>query len=265
MQISERRACKVVSIDRKSLRYEPKKADADKQLMRWLCDFSRKFPRWGYRVAHRLLLKDGESINRKRVLRLWRKAGLRVPKRRRKFKAPGTKDNACHIKQAGYPGHVWSYDFVMDATDDGRRLKILTLVDEYTREGLAIEVRRKMNAQDVLDVLLNAFERYGIPAALRSDNGGEFVAAELQEALRARSVDTYFIEPGSPWQNGFGESFNSILRNELLDCEIFGSLREARVLAEDWRVLYNTVRPHGSLGMLTPAEFKDSWKLKKAA
>ena len=190
-----------------------------------------------------------------RMQRLWRQEGLRVARRRRKRRRLGTADNGCTRRKAERPNHVWSYDFLMDRTEDTRRLKILAIVDEYTRENLCLHVARNITAADVIGQLAEVIKERGAPAQIRSDNGPEFVAAELRAWLASIGSGTLFIEPGSPWQNAYIESFNGKLRDELLDLEIFTSLAEAQYLADSWRAEYNQFRPHSSLGHRTPAEF----------
>ncbi len=208
---------------------------------------------------HVLLARDGWRLNHKRVERLWREEGLAVPQKQRKRRRTGSIENGIGRLRATKPNEVWSYDFVFDRTDDGRRLKILTLVDEYTREALAVHVARSITAEDLICALLPLFAERGPPQHIRSDNGPEFVARAVKDWLRGAGVHTAFIEPGSPWQNAYCESFNGKLRDELLAGEIFTSLVEAQVLAEQYRREYNTFRPHRSLGHQTPAEYAASW------
>ncbi|GMW03856.1 MAG: hypothetical protein AMXMBFR84_49900 [Candidatus Hydrogenedentota bacterium] len=197
------------------------------------------------------LRREDMRVNHKRVYRLWKLADLCLPhKHKRQLATRGAVPLG-----ADFPHHVWTYDFVQDATADGRRLRCLTLVDEFTRRCLDIEINRRMPSKKVLDVLLRAFERYGTPVCLRSDNGPEFIAKALKRELAARGVHAHYIDPESPWQNAFGECFNGTFRSECLDLELFHSVAEAQVIAETWRVEYNTERPHSSLDYLTPEEF----------
>ena len=202
-----------------------------------------------------MLKREGWKVNKKRVSRLWREERLQVPVRRRKRRRLGHSANSCQRRPATSRNDVWCYDFVFDRTEDGRRLKILTVVDEFTREALAVHVARSIRAQDVIDILLGLMAERGAPKHLRSDNGPEFIARAVVAWLEEIHVGTLFIEPGSPWENAYGESFNGRLEDELLGSEIFTTLSEARWLAETWRGEYNTARPHSSLGYLTPVEF----------
>jgi transposase InsO family protein len=212
-----------------------------------------KYGRYGYRRITAMLHREGWRVNHKRVERIWRREGLKVPKRQPKRGRLWLADGSCMRRRPEYRNHVWSYDFVADRTQDGRGLRMLTVIDEYTREALAIEVQRRLNSQDVLDVLRDLFVQRGSPAYIRSDNGTEFTAKAVREWLDRVAVKTLFIEPGSPWENGYNESFNGKLRDELLAREIFDSLTEAQVLVERWRTEYNQVRPHSSLGYRPPA------------
>ena len=202
-----------------------------------------------------LVRQEGWRVNRKRIYRLWHQEGLHVPRRPHKRRRCGHSKNGCTRKKALYPNHVWTYDFLFDQTEDGRRLKLLPVVDEFTRECLTLEVERRMEAQGVIGVLEYLFALRGTPRYLRSDNGPEFVARRIQAWLAQRKTGTLFIEPGSPWENAYLESFNSRLRNEFLAVDVFGSLREAQVLAEQHRLEYNHRRPHSALGYRTPAAF----------
>ena len=192
-------------------------------------------------------------MNHKRVEGIWRQEGLKVPRKQPKRGRLWLADGACVRKRAKHRNHVWSYDFVFDRTHDGRPLRMLTLVDEYTRECLAIDVARRLDSEDVLDRLEQLFVWRGPPGYIRSDNGAEFTATAVREWLARLRVETLYIQPGSPWENGYVESFNGKLRDELLDREIFYTLREAQVLIERWRREYNTIRPHSALGYRPPA------------
>jgi transposase InsO family protein len=222
-------------------------------------ELAGRHPRYGYRRVAALLRLEGWPVNRKRVYRLWRVEGLKVPKRQRKRRHLGCSDNGVVRRRAERPNHVWTYDFLMDQTSDGRRLKILPVVDEFTRENLALEVERRMGAAGVIEVLTELVGLRGAPEYLRSDNGPEFIAEAIRAWLRDSGVGTLFIEPGAPWENAYIESFNGKLRDELLDREEFGSLLEAKVLAGQWRVEYNDRRPHSGLGYRTPAAFAAAW------
>ena len=211
------------------------------------------YGRYGYRRITALLRNAGWRVNHKRVWRIWRQAGLKVPQRQPKRGRLWLNDGSCVRLRPEHRNHVWTYDFVFDRTHNGRPLKMLTVVDEYSRESLAIEVARRLTSKDVIRVLAKLMLKHGIPGHIRSDNGPEFVAKVVREWLHRLGVETLFIEPGSPWENGYIESFNGKLRDELLNGEIFYTLREARVLIEMWRRHYNQVRPHSSLGYRPPA------------
>jgi transposase InsO family protein len=219
-----------------------------------------RFGRYGYKRITGLLQMAGWNVNQKRVQRIWRAQGLKVPKRQPKRGRLWLADGSCIRLRPQHANHVWAYDFVADRTHDGRPLKLLTVVDEYTKECLAIRVERRITANDVLWVLADLFLEYGIPEHIRSDNGPEFVAAAVRQWLAELGVKTLFIEPGSPWENGYVESFNSKLRDEHLDSEIFYTLKEAQILTADWRRLYNGLRPHSSLGQRPPAPETIVWQ-----
>lgn len=226
-------------------------------LVKKIRQLARENPRYGYRRTWALLRRDGVIVNRKKVQRLWRQEGLGLPKRRTRRKV---RSGLSVPLSATHPRHVWTYDFVQDATADGRQLKLLTLMDEFTREAIAIQVDRRMPSAAVIAVLSAAIAQWGPPEFLRSDNGPEFIAKLLQNWLASRGIKTHYIEPGSPWQNAFGESFNEKLRTECLNVETFYSVEEARVVIEAWRRHYNGKRPHSSLGYRTPEEFRKAWK-----
>jgi len=209
--------------------------------------------RYGYRRVTELLRRRGWKVNHKRTERLWRREGLKVPQKQPKRRRLWFNDGSCVRLRPAYRDHVWSYDFVHDRTHDGRAFRMLNLIDEYTRECLAIDVSRRMTSESVLERLSDLFVRRGVPDHIRSDNGPEFAAIRVREWLGRVGVTTLFIEPGSPWENGYIESFNGKLRDELLNREIFDTLLEAKVLTERWRRDYNTVRPHSSLGYRPPA------------
>ncbi len=255
MDVSERRTCRTLGQPRSTQRAEPIRPDRDRPLVRKLHALSRRHPRYGYRMIAALVRREGWNVNRKRVYRLWRQEGLQVPRKSGKRRRCGTSANGCTRRRAEHVNHVWTYDFLYDQTADGRRLKLLAVVDEFTRECLALEVQRHMEAQDVIAVLEYLFAVRGVPTYLRSDNGPEFVAARIRTWLTEHESGTLFIAPGSPWENAYIESFNSRLRDELLSVELFGSLKEAQVLAEEHRLEYNHRRPHSALGYRTPAAF----------
>lgn len=212
-------------------------------------------PRAGYRMITSLLRRDGWLVNRKRVHRLWKQAGLQVPNSQRKRRRLGTSDNGCLRLKAQYPAHVWSVDFLFDTTEDGRQVKFMPVLDEYTRQCLVIDVSRSITSTRVIEQLKRLFVEHGPPANLRSDNGPEFIAEALKRFLTEQEVETRYIEPGAPWQNGYVESFNATFRDELFDRELFSTLLEARVLSEQYRRRYNEHRPHSSLDYQTPAEY----------
>jgi transposase InsO family protein len=214
---------------------------------------ARRFGRYGYRRVTALLRAEGWRVNHKRVERLWRQEGLRVPRKAPRRRRLWAADGSCTRRRAERPNHVWSYDFVSERTHDGRPLRLLTIVDEYTRECLSIDVARRLRSDDVLARLTELFVQRGPPAYLRSDNGPEFTAKAVRTWLQRLGVTTLFIEPGSPWENGYVESFNGKLRDECLNPEIFTTLAEAQILVERWRVEYNQVRPHSALGYRPPA------------
>ena len=241
---------------RSTQRYVGRKIQQDRQLVKRMVLFSEENPRYGYRRVWALLRREGWRVNKKRVYRLWRKEGLKVPQKQRKRKRlSGTSKNGCTKRRAEYKDHVWSYDFVMDRTEDGRQLKMLPIVDEYTRECLSIEVGRSITAEDVVAKLAQLFAQRGEPKFIRSDNGPEFIAKAVKGWLEVSGVKTLYIEPGSPWENAYSETFNSRFRDELLDREVFINVLEAKVLAEEYRSHYNHSRPHSALGYQTPAEF----------
>lgn len=255
-RISERRACALVAANRATIQYQPR-TSPDDGLPQRLAALALRHPRYGYRRVWALLRREGWRVNRKRVHRLWRIARLQVPKPRRRQRRAGVSSSV--PTQATHPGHVWTYDFVFDACLSGAKLKLLPVVDEYTRECLAIEVATTLPAARIIGVLTRLFALHGAPAYLRSDNGPEFVAQHVQGWLALHQAATLYIEPGCPWQNGFAESFNGTLRDECLKMQAFASVAEARIQIERFRRSYNEERPHSRLGYRTPAEFKADW------
>jgi transposase InsO family protein len=252
-KVSERRACRTLGQVRSTQRYQPTVADDEVLLVERIVELASRYGRYGYRMITGMLWAEGWRVNHKRVERIWRQEGLKVPQRQPKRGRLWLNDGSCVRLRPLHRDHVWSYDFVADRTRDGRPLRMLTLVDEYTRECLAIPVGRRLLADDVIDCLADLFVTRGVPEHIRSDNGPEFTATAVREWLARIGVKTLFIEPGSPWENGYIESFNGKLRNELLNGEVFETLLEAQVLVERWRRHYNTVRPHSSLGYRPPA------------
>lgn len=257
--VSQRRACAVVGIHRSTMRLTPPPiSDEEAELRAWLRTFSIERPRWGWRRAAIAARKAGWAVNNKRIRRLWRDEGLRVPQRRKKKRLTGIGTSVgamCPIR----PNVIWAMDFQFDTTADGRTLKLLNVIDEFTREALAIEVDRAINADGVVDVLDRLALMHGAPAYVRFDNGPEFVAHAVNDWCRFNDTGALFIDPGSPWQNAWIESFNGRLRDELLNSWRFDSLREARVIIEDWRIDYNANRPHSAHRGLTPTEFALQW------
>ena len=239
---------------RSTQRRVPTGPDDEERLTADIVELARRHGRLGYRkIAEMLRSTAGWIVNDKRVERIWRREGLKVPAKQFKQGRIWFADRSCIRLRAERPNHVWSYDFVEDRTHDGRKYRMLNLIDEFTHECLAIRVDRKLNSADVIDVLSDLFILRGVPEHIRSDNGPEFVAKSVQDWIGAVGAKTAYIERGSPWENGFIESFNARLRDELLDGEIFYSLAEARIVIESWRRHYNTERPHGSLGYKPPA------------
>ncbi|MBA2116161.1 IS3 family transposase ISDsp1 [Planctomycetes bacterium FF15] len=251
-RVSERRACRVLGQPRSTQRRARWVPDDEPRLVREMIELAEQYGRYGYRRITEMLRRKGWQVNHKRIERLWRREGLKVPKRQPKRRRLWLNDGSCVRLRPSRRDEVWSYDFVHHRTHDGRAFRMLTLIDEYTRECLAIDVARQLTSEDVLERLSDLFVRRGVPDFIRSDNGSEFTATKVRDWLERVEVNTLYIEPGSPWENGYIESFNGKLRDELLDREIFDTLLEAKVLIEQWRVEYNTVRPHSSLGYRPP-------------
>jgi putative transposase len=260
-KLSERRACRIAGQNRSTQRHEPEVAPDDEALRRRLRRLSASKPRWGYRRAHGHLLTEGWRVNRKRIQRIWREEGLRVPARGRKRRRLGVSTAAgAERLRATHPGHVWALDFQHDASSDGRELKFLNVVDEFTREALAICVERTIDADETVAVLERLVAERGAPENLRADNGPELTARVLREWCELGSTATAYIDPGAPWQNAWVESLNARLRDEVLDVEEFSNLAEARFLAGAWRDAYNDEHPHSALGMMSPSRFAASWQ-----
>lgn len=238
---------------RATQRKAPRAADDEAALTESIVALARRFGRYGYRRITALLRAEGWRVNHKRVERIWRREGLKVPARQPKRGRLWLNDGSCVRLRPERANHVWAYDFVEDRTRDGRKLRMLNVVDEFTRECLTIRVGRKLGSADVIDVLADLFIARGAPAYIRSDNGPEFIADAVKGWIAGVGARTAYIEKGSPWENGYVESFNGKLRDELLNAEVFNTLAEARVLIEQWRVHYNTVRPHSALGYSPPA------------
>ena len=263
--VSERRACRVLGQPRSTQRRTPYVPHDEPRLIERIVELASQYGRYGYRRITGLLRAESWKVNHKRVERLWRREGLKVPAKQPKRGRLWLNDGSCVRLRPTHRDHVWAYDFVQDRTHDGRVLRMLVLVDEYTRECLAIDVARRMTSEDVLERLAFLMVTRGVPEHIRSDNGAEFTSRAVREWLVKVDVKTLFIEPGSPWENGYVESFNGKLRDELLDREIFYTLLEAKVLVERWRQHYNKVRPHSSLGYRPPAPETNAWSPPAAA
>lgn len=253
LKVSERRACRVLGQHHSTQRKIAKTPDDEAALTADITTLTLQYGRYGYRRITAMLHQADWIVNVKRVERIWRREGLKVPHKQPKRSRLWLNDSSCNRLRPEYPNHVWSYDFVEDRTHNGRKIRMLNVIDEFTRECIAIRVERKLKAVDVIDVLSDLFILRGIPTHIRSDNGPEFIAKALREWSAAVGAKTAYIMPGSPWENGYCDSFNSKLRDELLNGEIFYTLKEAKIIIENWRQHYNTVRPHSSLGYKPPA------------
>jgi len=251
--VSERRACRVLDQVRKTQRRSSEVKDEEVRLTERIIELATQYGRYGYRRITAMLRREHWEVNHKRVERIWRREGLKVPQKQPKRKRLWLNDGSCIRLRPEYKDHVWSYDFVKSATADGRKFRILTIIDEYTRECLALYTARSITSREVIEQLYDLFLLQGVPAYIRSDNGSEFTAKAVRRWLADLHVKTLYIEPGSPWENGYNESFNGKLQDELLKRELFMTLKEARILAERWRYEYNHVRPHSSLGYRLPA------------
>lgn len=256
-KVSERRACRLIGQHRSTQRYAAVASEFETRLIKAMHRLADEHPGWGYRMVHAGLVTDGWAVNRKRIERLWRMEGMRVPPARgsQGKKATGSDANAAWNLPALRPGHVWSYDFMSAHLVDGSPVRILNIVDEFTRECLVSHVARSIGARDVIRVLEKAFDTYGAPLIIRSDNGREFIADTVVQRLSERGVVAAFIEKGSPQQNCYVERFNGTMRRELLNREEFDTVLEARVVIGRWVEEYNHDRPHRGLGMKTPAAF----------
>ena len=265
LKVSERRVCRALGQPRTTQRYAPREKSWEAQLVARMLELVRLHPRFGYRRVWALLRREGWRVNRKRIYRLWRREGLKVPKKPRKKRHLGHSANGCARLRPEHIDHVWAWDFIFDRTENGRTLKWLSIVDEYTRECLALVVARSLRAEDVIDILAELFHLRGVPRRLRSDNGPEFIASALRAWLERTGAKTAYIAPGAPWENGYAESFHARLRDELLDVEVFGNLAEAKHMAERWQLDYNHRRPHSALGYQTPAEFASACRKSRSA
>ncbi len=261
--ISQRRACRVLGQHRSTQRKAPKIREDEVALTADIIELATQYGRYGYRRITAMLHRAGWVVNHKRVERIWRREGLKVPQKQPKRGRLWLNDGSCVRLRPEHPNHVWSYDFVEDRTHNGRKFRMLNVIDEFTKECLTIRVGRKFKAADVIDVLSDLFILRGTPGHVRSDNGPEFVAKAVREWITAVGAKCAFIEPGSPWENGYCESFNSKLRDELLNGEIFYTLAEAKIVIESWRGHYNTERPHSALGYKPPAPEAVLWSAAK--
>lgn len=253
MGYSERRICRALGVTRSTIRYIPQPREDESTLTAAVTGLASKYGRYGYRRVHALLLHDGWQVSHSRVMRIWRQEGLKVPYKQPKRSRLWLNDGSCIRLSPKYRNHVWSWDFVFDRTRDGRTLKLMVVMDEFTRRCLAIHVARRIRSKDALEVFADLMVRHGVPEHVRSDNGPEMVAENLRNWLDNMGAKTAYITPGSPWENGYCESFNGRMRDELLNGEIFYTLKEAQVVIEHWRKHYNTRRPHSALGYRPPA------------
>ena len=251
--VSERRACRVLDQPRPTQRRVLKSRCDEESLTAEIIHLATRFGRYGYRRITALLRELGWRVNHKRVERIWRREGLKVPIKQPKRGRLWLNDGSCIRLRPEHPNHVWAYDFVACRTHDGRAVRLLIVIDEFTRKCLAIRAARRIRSDDVIHLLTELFILDGVPEYIRSDNGPELTAAAVREWLSRLGTKPLFIEPGSPWENGYCESFNGKLRDELLNGEVFYSLKEVQILTERWRREYNTLRPHSSLGYRPPA------------
>jgi putative transposase len=251
--ISVRRACALIGVARSSMGYEPKMPAKDGPVITVMRDLSSQYPRYGYRRIHIFLARRGHEMSPDRAYRLWHLAGLQVPRKRPRRRVAGSRPRPVPALKAN---HVWAYDFVFDACANGQQLKCLTVIDEHTRESLAIDVAGSIRSGRLIEVLTKLVSEHGAPKYLRSDNGPEFVSKAVLKWLLQSNIDTALIDPGKPWQNGADESFNGKFRDECLSLEWFRNRTEAKIVIENWRRHYNEVRPHSSLSYQTPVEFK---------
>lgn len=263
--LSERRACKITAQHRSTQRRPPRRIGNEDALRARLRELSRKHPRWGYRRAHALLREEGFAHNHKRTQRLWREEGLRVPQRRRKRARLGDSTVPAKRLRAQRPNQVWAIDFQFDQTADGRILKLLHIVDEFTREALVMHCARRIDAEATVAELEGLVSTRGAPELIRCDNGPELTANALKDWCRFSGTGTAYIEPGSPWQNPYVESFGSRVADELLGVELFSCLAEAKVMVADWQEDYNLRRPHSALAMMAPSKFAAAWPRTTAA
>lgn len=260
--VSERRACKTTGQPRSTQRREPRPDEEERRLTRRIHELVLEWPRRGYKFITEQLRAEGWRVNRKRVYRIWRSEGLRVARRAVRKRRLGGPDGGVSRRRATRPNEVWAWDFFHDRLEDGRPVKWLSLIDEFTRECLLLHPARSITSAKAKELLMKTIEERGCaPAGLRSDNGPEFIARGLREFCETENVETLYIEPGSPWENGFAESFHARARDEFISLELFRSILEAKVMADDWRWKWNRRRLHGSLGYLTPAQFSANFKM----
>ena len=252
-EYSERRICRVLGISRSAVRYEPQPRLDEPALTSAIVGLAAQYGRYGYRRVPALLASQGWQVSHGRVMRIWRREGLRVPEKQPKRRRLWLNDGSCIRLRPERANHVWSWDFVFEHTEDGRPIKLMVVIDEYPRQCLAIYAARRIRAKDAIEVFADLMSVHGIPEHIRSDNGPEMIAKNLRRWLARLGTKAIYITPGSPWENGYCESFNGKLRDELLNGEIFYTLREAQVLIEQWRGQYNTIRPHSSLSYRPPA------------
>mgnify|MGYP006206272261 CR=1 FL=1 len=263
LSVSERRVCRTLGQHRSTQRKVPIGLPDEERLTEDIIALAREFGRYGYRMITGMLNNSGWHVNHKRVERIWRREGLKVPQKQPKKGRLWLTDGSCVRLRPERPIHVWSYDFVQDRTHDGRIFRTLNIIDEFTKEALTIKVKRKLNSTDVLDALTDLFILRGPPEFIRSDNGAEFIAKKVRAWIGAVGTKTAFITPGSPWENGYCESFNGKLRDELLNETLFPSLTQVRSTVAAWRADYNLNRPHSRLGWLTPTEYADTFNPRR--
>lgn len=257
-KVSERRACRLVGQNRSSNRYEPRPSDFEAKLVERMHELSAEHRRWGYRMIHGLLVEEGWPVNKKRIERLWRREGLKVPPRKSKAsgqKARGDDSNSTRRLPAMYRNHIWSYDFIKRRTSDGRSFRVLNVIDEFTRVGVGSHVARGIGAKGVQAHMEKLFAIHGKPTLIRADNGREFIADTLLDWLGDQQVRGVFIAKASPWQNGINERFNGTMEDELFGHEVYYSILEVQFVVDAWLEKYNTVRPHRSLRGQTPAAY----------
>lgn len=255
--ISQRRACRAIGQNSATQRYQIKKLPDEDKLTNRIINLIAQYGRYGTPRITAMLHREGWKVNHKRVERIWREQGLKVAKRQKKRRRLWLNDGSCIRLRPEYRDHVWSYDIIEDKTYNGRKFRILNIMDEYSRECLLSFASRRITSSEVVEFLVELFCQRGLPEYIRSDNGSEFTARKVRKFIRDLGTLPAFIEPGSPWENGYIESFNGKMRDELLNCEIFDTMQEAEVLIERWRTYYNTIRPHSALEYMPPAP--ESW------